>query len=116
MTKKPLKVHKFLVAHANLKILRKVKKNLRGRTTARPHILETLLVLFKLHAFNLIFYQKTHIVFFDWPFVLFNLHFFVLNSLKLQVKHLCEVVKWLELTEKIPLVAGEPIRSLNTKV
>ena len=34
MTKKPLKVHKFLVAHANLKILRKVRKNLRGRTTA----------------------------------------------------------------------------------
>ena len=40
--KKTLKVHKFLVAHANLKILRKVRKNLRGRTTARPHILETL--------------------------------------------------------------------------
>ena len=28
--------------HANLKILRKVKKNLRGRTTARPHVLESL--------------------------------------------------------------------------
>ena len=41
--KNPLKVHKFLVAHANLKILRKVRKNLRGRTTAQPHILETLI-------------------------------------------------------------------------
>ena len=34
MTKKTLKVHEFLVAHANLKILHKVRKNLRGRTTA----------------------------------------------------------------------------------
>ena len=28
--------------HANLKILRKVRKFLRGRATARPHILESL--------------------------------------------------------------------------
>ena len=28
--------------HANLKILRKVREFLRGRTTARPHVLESL--------------------------------------------------------------------------
>ena len=41
-TVKEVKMHKFLFAHANLKILHKVRKFVRGRTTVRPWLLETL--------------------------------------------------------------------------
>ena len=50
--KKEVKITKILFTHANLKILRKVRKFLRGRTTAQPHVLESL---------NLFIYQARQI-------------------------------------------------------